>query len=67
MARTHTVRLTGPQLRVLHELLSIIGNDPDWAEQFGERDWQTLGRATDVIVAAHVDACRAESTPAASL
>jgi hypothetical protein len=58
MARTHTVRLTGPQLRVLHELLSIIGNDPDW---------QTLGRVTDVIVGAHVDACRAESTPAASL
>ena len=67
MARTHTVRLTGAQLRVLRELLSIIGNDPDWSEQFGERDWQTLGRATSAIVGAHVDACRAESTPAGSL
>lgn len=60
MATSYRVSLTAAQLRVLRELLSIIGNDPDWSEQFGERDWQTLGRATSVIVGAHVDACRAE-------
>lgn len=67
MAHTHTVRLTGAQLRVLREVLSLVTNDPDWSEIVKGRDWGTLERATEVIVGAHVDACRAESTPAASL
>lgn len=64
MAKSYAVRLTGAQLRVLREVLAVVTNDPDWSDFTGERDWATLGRATEVIVDAHVAACRAESTPA---
>ena len=46
------VALTGPQLRVLHESLSIILNDPaDWPDlaAMNERDWRTLQRAAEVL------------------
>jgi hypothetical protein len=64
MARSYPVRLTGPQLRVLRELLSVVMNDPDWGETLGAKDWGVLERVTDTIVGAHVTACRAESIPA---
>jgi len=61
---TYLVPFTGPQLRVMREILAAIANDPGWAEYTGRRDWRTLERATETVVSAHVDACRAESTPA---
>ncbi len=66
MTNTYTIELTGPQLRVLHESLSVILNDPTWAETIGspDRDQVTLGRAADVVVEGWRRACRAESTPA---
>lgn len=67
MAREHSVKLTGAQLRVLRDVLTVIANDPDWSEFTGDRDWATFGRAVERITDAHVAACRAESTPAGRL
>jgi hypothetical protein len=63
------VRLTGAQLRVIRSVLAAVANDPDGWESYlgGARDWATLQRATDAITSAHVDACRAESTPGGAL
>lgn len=66
MSRRYQLTLTGHQLRVLHETLSIVLNDPDWPEASATsgRDFQVLGRAHESIL----DALRgAESTPAAGL
>lgn len=61
-----TVRLTGPQLRVLHETLSVILNDPEWGETTAtsERDMATLGRAHSVIHEGWRRAAKAASAPA---
>jgi hypothetical protein len=60
----YAIQLTGPQLRVLHDVLATVTNDPDWSEYTGDKDWATLGRASDVIADAYRVACRTESTPA---
>lgn len=62
----YTVRLTGPQLRVLHETLAVVLNDPDWGETTAtsDRDMSTLNRAHETIHDALRVARRAESTPA---
>lgn len=74
MAREYIVRLSGPQLRVLHTVLSIVLNDPDWmgdGDQDGMvgngRDAQTLARAGETIRDGLTIARRTESTPAGSL
>ena len=69
MAKTYPVRLTGGQLRVLHEHLSLIANDPGWQETTAttDRDIATLNRATEAIAEAWRDAKRAESTPASGV
>lgn len=61
----YRVPLTGPQLRVLNDVLSAVANDPDWSEFTGERDWATFGRGCDAIGDAFRAAARAESHPAA--
>jgi hypothetical protein len=60
---SYTVRLTGPQLRVLHELLSPVLNDPS-AMDLSQRDLNTLSAAHEKIITALRSAWRAESTPA---
>jgi hypothetical protein len=64
MANAYPVKMTGAQLRVVHEALSMILNDPDWGSTFGPRDWATMERAAAVIADGWRTACRAESTPA---
>jgi hypothetical protein len=61
------VKLTGPQLRVLHETLSLILNDPTWGETTAtsERDMATLLRASETIMDGWHAAQRANSTPGA--
>lgn len=49
MSGTHAVPLTDPQVRVVNEVLSLVLNDPDWSEIFGQRDMATLGRAHAVV------------------
>lgn len=68
-ATVRPVPLTGPQLRVLHELLSVVRNDPYWGETTATsaRDMATLGRAHDVILSELREAQRAASTPAGRL
>lgn len=63
-ARTYPIRLTGGQLRVLHETLAIVQNDPDWAETTATnaRDWAALSRAADVIRDGWRTASRTESS-----
>ena len=63
----HPVNLTGPQLRVLHETLSVVLADPEWSTTSStpSRDMNTLERAHDVIIAAWREVCRSGSTPAA--
>lgn len=60
------IDLTTPQLRVLHETLSLILNDPTWGETTAttERDMGTLVRASEVILEGWRAGGRAESTPA---
>jgi hypothetical protein len=62
-ARTYPLRLTGAQLRVLHEALAIVQNDPTWAETTAtdDRDWAHLCRAAEAITAGWRSASRAES------
>lgn len=66
MSNSYAVRLTGAQLRVLHETLSVVTNDPDWFETSGisNRDADTLNRAHDILIEAWRAAARTESTPA---
>lgn len=74
LAVSYRVELTGPQLRVLHTVLSVVLNDPDWTGD-GEhegmigppRDTQTLERAHEALLAALRIARRTESTRGASL
>lgn len=68
-AKTCRLELTGAQLRVLHETLSVVLNDPYWFDSLGssERDASTLARAHEQIMDTWRTACRAESTPAGSL
>ena len=65
----HSVKLTGPQLRVLHETLSVVLADPEWGatSATSPRDMATLERAHGVIIAAWREACRSGSTPAGRL
>lgn len=65
MATTYRVRLTGPQLRVLHENHALILNDPDWFERSGagDREHATFARAAEAVTEAWRKAARAESTP----
>jgi len=67
MARKYSARLTGLELRVVHEVvLSLVTNDPDWQEYatFTDREWDGLLKAHETIVDALRTAKRAESTPA---
>ena len=60
--------LTGPQLRVIHEVLSLVTNDPDWADMLGsQRDWQTLERGHSAIRDAWRLACQAHSKAAGEI
>jgi hypothetical protein len=69
MAGTYSTPLTGPQLRVLHQTLALVLNDPTWGETTAtsERDMATLDRAARTITTTWQEACRAESTPAGRL
>lgn len=59
----YSVLLTGPQLRILHELLSVVMNDPYWYD--GKlRDHGIAARAHEAILDAWREAARAESSPA---
>lgn len=62
----YPIRLTGGQLRVIHETLAVILNDPEQRETLGmdAREWAMLDRGAAAITAALHDARRAESTPA---
>lgn len=63
MSKDYSVRLTGGQLRVLHETLAMVMNDPDWSEQFSPREWSMLQRGRDAIINKWREALAAESTP----
>jgi hypothetical protein len=58
----YPIDLTGAQLRVLHEVVALVMNDPTWPMSHGDRT--VLGRAGEKIAERWRDACRAESTPA---
>lgn len=61
----YPVRLTGGQLRVLHELTALVLNAPDvWSDFFPGRDWRSLQTASTRVTEAWRTALRAESTPA---
>ena len=46
----YTVKLTGSQLRVLHELTSMVLNSPDvWGDDFPGHDWRLLVTASNKI------------------
>lgn len=50
-----TIRLTEPQVHALHTVLSLVSNDPDWAQILGdggEQAMATLSRAHDRILTA---------------
>lgn len=66
MAGVYRVPLTGAQLRVLHENLSLLQNDPDWQEaaSMTDQDKATFDRAQETITDWWRRACRHESTPA---
>jgi hypothetical protein len=63
MSKTYALEMTGPQLRVLHELLSPVLNDPS-AMDLSQRDLNTLNAAHEKIMSTLRTAWRAESTPA---
>jgi hypothetical protein len=62
MSKTYSVELTGAQLRILHENIALILNDPDWPNATAERD--ALADAHETIITAWRTACQAESTRA---
>lgn len=65
-AKTYPVPLTGGQLRVLHETLSVVLNDPDWGQTTATppRDMLMLDRAAQTVYEAWRAAQKAESSPA---
>lgn len=52
MSKTRTIELTTPQAAALHTLLSIIMNDPEFAEAAAmtKREWTSLERVADKVV-----------------
>lgn len=62
MSKTYNTKLTGAQLRILHEMTALILNDPTFP--MGQGDRALLARADEQLVERWREACQAESTRA---